>query len=58
VWHVHTGQSLDGLDHVIAQLENSEGGKIDVGDLLDYCRPLIKIYITHHLLKQSSLTGH
>ena len=48
---MHTGQSLDGLDPVIAQPQISEGGKMDVGDLLHQCRPVVAIYITHHLRK-------
>ena len=55
MWHLHTGQSLDGLDPVTAHTQKSEGGKVDVGDLLNNCRPFIIIYIIHNLHKMSFL---
>ena len=58
VCHVHTDQSLHGFDRILAQVQNSEDGKVDVADFLHYCRPMIVIYITDHLHKQSCIAGH
>jgi hypothetical protein len=46
--HLHTGQSLDGLDSVTAQIQISEVGKVDMGHFLHQCCPVIAIYIIHH----------
>jgi hypothetical protein len=49
--HLQTGQSFDGLDVIAAQLEKSEGGKMNMGNVLDQCHPEVIPYIIHHLHK-------
>jgi hypothetical protein len=56
--HLHAGQCLDGLDTVVVQDEGGEGSKMYVGDFLHHCRPVVALYIIHHLHRRSVLTFH
>ena len=56
--HLHPIQSLDGLDRATAEAEASEGGKMDVGDFLYHCFPIVALYVVNHLHRRSLLTPH
>jgi hypothetical protein len=49
VRHVQPGHTLDGFDQVLSQVEVGEGGKLNMGDALQYGLPFVANCISSNL---------